>query len=174
MAREEAGSGVQRAYAILFAYVIAMVEEVGTEKAFSVLSRVVEERGKADGRALIRNLGIEGRDIDSGLAVYSAFLTQGGIRHEVIEKAANRVLIRIGKCPIYDAYYGTGIACDWLVEVMCKNLALPLITSVLREVNHKLRSVVKRYRSYSEGFCLEELILENTNNGTCYSIKKSS
>ncbi len=160
MIKEDNASGVQRAYAILFAYITEVVEEVGTEKAFGILSKVVEERGKDDGRALIKKLGIKGEDIDSGLAVYSAFLTEGGILHEEVEKSKDRALIRVNKCPIYTAYYRSGFACDWLVEAMCKNMALPLITSILKQVNPKFQAIVRRYRSSSEDYCLEELILE--------------
>lgn len=172
MAKEDNTSGVQRAYAVLFAYVTAVVEEVGTEKAFGILSKVVEKRGEDDGRALVKKLGIKEGDIDSGLAVYSAFLAEGGIFHEV-EKTRDRALIRVSKCPIYTAYYQSGFACDWLVEAMCKNMALPLITSILKQVNPRFRAMVRRYRSSSEDYCLEELVLEDLSDLAALTLEKT-
>jgi predicted ArsR family transcriptional regulator len=160
MAPEKITPGVQRAYAVLFTYIIAIVEEVGTEKAFSVLSKVVEERGKADGKALIKRLGINRGDLEAGLAVYSAFLSDSGIVHEVLEKRKDRVLIKVDNCPIYNAYFSLGVACDWLVEVMCKEMTLPLITNILKQVHPRLRPSIKRFRSSREGYCLEELIIQ--------------
>lgn len=160
MARQEDTTGVHRAYAVLFAYIIATIEELGSEKAFTVLSKVVEERGKADGRALIRRLGIQGTDLDAGLTVYSAFLTDGGIPHRV-EKTKDKALIRISQCPMYTAYYSSGLACDWLVEAMCKNVALPLVTSVLKQVNPQFKAEIRRFKTSSEDYCLEELVLES-------------
>lgn len=159
MARQESTSGVHRAYAVLFAYIIATIEEMGSEKAFTLLSKVVEERGKEDGKALIRKLGIQETDLDAGLAVYSAFLTDGGISHQ-IEKTGQQTLIRIQKCPMYTAYYSSGLACDWLVEAMCKNVALPLVTSVLKQVNPKFKAKIRRFKTSSDDYCLEELVLE--------------
>lgn len=160
MATENFTPGVQRAYAVLFTYIIAIVQEVGTEKAFSILSKVIEERGEADGRALIKRLGINGRDLESGLAVYRAFLSDGGIEHEIVEMNKDRALIKMDNCPIYNAYYSMGVSCDWLVEVMCKEMALPLITNIVKQVNPGLRPVIKRFRSSREGYCLEELIIK--------------
>lgn len=133
---------------------------MGTERAFDILSRVVEVRGGDDGKALIERLGIDGSGIEAGLSVYEAFLADCGIDHRVIERSDGRALIRVGKCPIYDAYHSAVLDCDWLAESMCRNLTHPLITAMVRQVNPRLRSLVRRYRSFSNGYCLEELVLE--------------
>lgn len=158
--KREPRAGVRRAYAAWFAYIIDIIEEIGTAKALDTLSRVIKRRGEADGKALIKRLGVKGGDIDAGLAVYSAFLADCETEHEIAEKGENKVLIRVSKCPIYDAYYGAGIDCNWQAEKMCKTLTLPLINAVLEQVNPNLKVMLKKYRSSSEGYCLEELLLE--------------
>ncbi len=152
--------GVQRAYAILFAYVVNAVEELGTQEAFSLLTKVVEERGKEDGRGLIRRLGIHGDDLEAGLAVYQAFLRECGVECQVVEKSKDRAVMRVGKCPIYDAYHSAITDCDWLAESMCKNMTHPLLTAIVKQVNPRLKSSIRRYRTFSNGYCLEELALE--------------
>lgn len=133
---------------------------MGTEKAFDLLSKVVEARGRVDGKALAERLGVVGGGIDAGLLVYEAFLTDCGVDHQVVERSDERALIRVGKCPFYDAYHSAVLDCDWLAERMCRSLIHPLITTILREVNPGLSSMVRRYRFFSGGYCLEEIALK--------------
>jgi hypothetical protein len=157
MTRNELRSSVQRAYSILFAYILAMVEEVGTDRALDILSQVVENRGREDGKILAKKLGISGGEIEAGFTLYKALLDQWGVTHEIVERTDERILIRVGRCPIYDALHSADIHCDWMMEGICDKIALPLATAAIRHVSPDLKVVVRRFRTSSEADCLEEL-----------------
>lgn len=157
MAREEAGAGVQGAYAILFAYIIAMVGEIGTDRALDILSKVVEKRGRADGKRLIRKLGVSSGGIEAGLVVYGAFLDEWGAMHNVVEKTEGGVLVRVERCPLYEAFHSAEINCDWMVEEICRRLTLPLSSAVIKQVNPSLRVGIRKFRVSNDDYCLEEL-----------------
>lgn len=154
-------SGVRRAYGIFLAYVIATVKELGTDRVLEVLSRTIRRRGSADGQELVSRLGLQGRtDLEAGLAVYGAFLSDAETEYQVVERSDRRATLKMSGCPIFDGYHAAGMTCDYLTENLCRNITLPLMTAVVSQVNPELKVKLKKFRASPDDFCLEELTLE--------------
>lgn len=153
--------GVRRAYGVFLSYVIATVKELGTDKTVELLSRAIKRRGAADGAELIDILGLKGRtDLDAGLAVYRAFLSDSETEYQVAERSERSVTLRIDGCPMFDGYHAAGMTCDYLTENLCKNITLPIMTAIVGQVNPGLSVKLKKFRTSPEDFCLEELRLQ--------------
>lgn len=158
--RGEVFFGVKRAYAILFSCVVDLVDRLGSDEALGLLGKAVKRRGRADGMELVRRLGDVDDGLGGGLAVYGAFLRDSGIEFDVVERSADRVVLRVGRCPVFEACHEAVLDCGFFGERMCRWLFLPLASAVVGVVDARLRVGLVRYRHFHDGYCLEELVLE--------------
>ena len=152
--------GVKRAYSVLFSYVISVIESLGSDKALEILKEVVLKRGKEDGLDLKRRLKVESDDILDALAVYSAFIQDSGMTFNVIEKNEKKIVLKIGKCPVFEASHEAILDCQYFGEKMCRLIYLPLASAVVSIINPYLSVDLVRYRSFHDGYCIEELSLK--------------
>lgn len=158
MVKEGNISGVQDVYTAWFSYILAVSDDFGTEKALELLSRVVEVVGEATGKRLIKHLGVQGKGVDIGFALYSSLLDSYGVEHQIVEKTGDLASIKIGNCPIYGALKNVGW-CREMREGLCKNLFLPYIATILRQVSPRVKLRLRRYRASSNDYCIEEIFL---------------
>jgi len=156
--------GVKRAYGVLFSYIISVIESLGSDKALEILKEVVQKRGRKDGLALKRRLGVVNDNIFDGLAVYSAFIQDSGINFAVIEETDEKIVLRIGKCPVFEASHEIILDCQYFGERMCRLIYLPLASAVVNVINPNLRVDLVRYRTFHDGFCIEEIHLNEKMN----------
>ncbi len=153
-------AGTRRAYALLFNYVIAASNEMGSEKALGLLNDIVKKRGKSDGLELMRECGIKGSGILECLIVYTKLMDDYGAHPLVFSKTEGNALIRVDRCPFYEAFHASEISCAWLTENICKIITLPMITEIIKQVNPKASINTNKYRTSATDFCVEKITLE--------------
>jgi len=160
MRSKETYLGVKRAYSVFFSYIISVIENLGSDKALEILNEVVQKRGKEDGSDLKRRLKIKSDDISDGLAIYSAFIQDSGMTFDIIDNDENKIVLRIGKCPVYEASHETILDCQYFGEKMCRLIYLPLASAVVSVINPNLSVDLVRYRSFHDGYCIEKMSLK--------------
>ncbi len=152
--------GVKRAYGVLFSYIISVIESLGSDQALKILKEVVQKRGREDGLELKRRLGVVNNNIFDGLAVYSAFIQDSGMNFEVIEENKEKIVLRIGKCPVFEASHEAILDCQYFGERMCRLIYLPLASAVVSVINPNLSVDLVRYRTFHDGYCIEDISLK--------------
>jgi hypothetical protein len=152
--------GVKRAYGVLFSYIISVIETLGSDKALEILKEVVQRRGREDGLELKRRLGVVNDSIFDGLAVYSAFIQDSGMNFDVIEETDEKIVLRIGKCPVFEASHEAILDCQYFGERMCRLIYLPLASAVVSVIHPNLSVDLVRYRTFHDGYCIEDISLK--------------
>lgn len=152
--------GVKRAYGVLFSYIISVIEDLGSDKALEILKEVVQKRGRDDGLELKRRLEAVNNDMFDGLAVYSAFIQDSGMNFDVIEENEEKIILKIGKCPVFEASHEAILDCQYFGEKMCRLIYLPLASAVVSVINPNLSVDLVRYRTFHDGYCIEEISLK--------------
>jgi len=157
---EKSFLGVKRAYSVLFSYIISVIENLGSDKALEILKEVVQKRGREDGSELKIRLGIVNDKIIDGLAVYSAFIQDSGMKFDVIKETKEKIVLRIGKCPVFEASHEAIVDCQYFGERMCRLIYLPLASALVSVINPNLSVDLVRYRTFHDGYCIEEMSLK--------------
>jgi hypothetical protein len=152
--------GVKRAYGVLFSYIISVIESLGSDKALEILKEIVQKRGREDGLELKRRLGVVNDNIFDGYAVYSAFIQDSGMNFDVIEENEEKIVLRIGKCPVFEASHEAIVDCQYFGERMCRLIYLPLASAVVSVINPNLSVDLVRYRTFHDGYCIEDISLK--------------
>ena len=152
--------GVKRAYCVFFSYIISVIENLGSDKSLEILNEVVQKRGKEDGLDLKRRLKTESDDVSDGLALYSAFIQDSGMNFDIVNKAENKIVLRIGTCPVYEASHEAILDCQYFGERMCRLIYLPLASALVSVINPNLSVDLVRYRTFHDGYCIEEMSLK--------------
>jgi len=66
----------------------------------------------------------------------------------------NSVSVRVGRCPIYEAFLSIGLDCGFWMQGLCTNIVLPSIGATLRRFDPKMRLALEKYRESAEDSCL--------------------
>ena len=152
-------AGTRRAYALLFSYVIAASDGMGSDRALGLLNDIVKKRGKSDGLELVRECHIKGNGIPECLTVYTKLMDDYGAHPLIFSKAEGNALIRVDRCPFYEAFHASEISCAWLTENICKIITLPMITEIIKQVNPNASVSIEKYRTSTTDFCIEKITL---------------
>lgn len=151
--------GTRRAYTLLFSYVLAVSNETGSDKALGCFYDTVKKRGKNDGIELMRECNIKGTGVTECLTVYTKMMNDYGVHPLIFSKTEEKALIRVDRCPFYEAYHASEISCGWLTENICKIITLPLITEIIKQVNPNATIDIQKYRASAEDFCILKLAI---------------
>lgn len=157
-------SGVRRVYALCFLFLMEVIERLGTDKALELLSRAVKRQAEIIKRELAASVEKVSDPLDKGLEVYSRFMSELGAWLKVQSRSGGEILIRLGRCPIYEAFLSIGLECGYWMEGLCSNIVLPSIEETLRKFDLGLRLGLKEYRESADEPCLVRLSLEVENS----------
>jgi hypothetical protein len=149
-------SGVRRVYALTFLFLMEVIEKLGTDRALELLSKAAERQADIIERELAGQIKVA-EPLERGLQVYSRFMTDLGGEVKVQARSADNASIRVGRCPIYEAFLSIGLDCGFWMQGLCTNIVLPSIGATLKRFDPKLRLSLERYRESVESFCLLKL-----------------
>jgi hypothetical protein len=82
-----------------------------------------------------------------------------GLNFQIIEESPKRVVVRAGRCSIYEAAQALGID-NKSIETMCKFSSNRFDASLVKQLNPSLSYRVRKFRSSADDFCEEEITLE--------------
>lgn len=159
MALEDTFTGAQTALAFLNAYIGAVAEEIGMERALALDGQVCEAMGGAQGQMIREQSGVEEFDAQTASQTLSDAIRQGfGIVSEAIEESPERVVLSVGRCPVYEAALAVGMDAE-AIEASCRLGAIGFMDAMAKALNPELSYRLQEFRSSPEGHCVEEVVL---------------
>ena len=146
-------SGVRRVYALTFLFLMEVIEKLGTDRALELLSKAAERQAEIIEKELANQIKAA-EPLEKGLQVYSRFMADLGGEVKVQARSADNASIRVGRCPIYEAFLSIGLDCGFWMQGLCTNIVLPSIGATLERFEPKLRLTLEKYRGSAEDSCL--------------------
>lgn len=158
MSSDNAFNAAKATLTLLHAYTNTVAQEVGRERAVGLLTKMCENMGAMRGKMLKEQAGIKEFDAKAAWSPAKNFKDTIGQNYEVAEESPQRVLLRTGRCPIYEAARTLGMDAN-ATETVCRAGLLRLWDVALKQLNPHLNVRLHRFRSTPGDFCEEEIIL---------------
>lgn len=159
MAIEDTFNGAKKAFTFLHAYINAVAQEIGMERALALDTKVCEAMGAAQGKMIKEQAGVEEIDAKAAHPLASNSIEEGiGVNSEVIEESPQRVVLKVGKCPVYEAWQMLGMDAE-TIEAECRAGALRFMDTMVKQLNPNLNYKLTKFRSAADDFCEEEIVL---------------
>jgi hypothetical protein len=159
MAVEDTFNGARNAFSFVFAYINTVGQEIGMERAIALDTKMCETMGAVQGKMLKEQAGVEEVDAQTAAALAGKLIEEAfGIKSEVAETSPQRVVTRIGRCPLYEAaqMLGTDAA---VIEALCRAGAIRNMDSITKQLNPDLSYQLSKFRSSADDFCEEVIVL---------------
>jgi hypothetical protein len=159
MAMTDTFNGAKNAFIFLFAYLNTVAQDIGMERALALDAKMCEAMGTAWGQSIKAQAAIGEADARAAVSLARAFLSEAiGIDTEVVEESAEMAVIRVGRCPLYEAGQAVGMDIT-TIEALCKTGAVRYMDTMVKQFNPALSYQLREFRSSADGACLEVLAL---------------
>ena len=123
MAVEDTFNGAKSGLTFMQAYINTVAQEIGKEQALALDTKMEESMGAAQGKMIKEQAGIEEFDAKAAHQLLWNAVEEGfGILSEVIEKGSQRVVFKVGRCPVYEAAQALGIGSRVKHSNPCTNI----------------------------------------------------
>ena len=157
MAIEDTYNGAKSAMTFMNAYIKTVAEEIGMDRAVSLLTKMCESMGAVQGKILKEKAGAEALDAVAAWSLLKAVPEGIGIGAEVIKESPKEIVVKSGRCPLYSAGQMLGLDNNTL-ETMCRNGSARLMDTITKELNPNLSYQLRKFRSGDDDFCEEAII----------------
>jgi hypothetical protein len=159
MASTDAFHGAKSAFTFFHAYLNAVGQEIGMERAIALDAKTCEMMGAAQGKAMKDQAGIGEMDIAIAASLAVRSIDEAlGISSEVIQESAQRIASKVGRCPIYEAAEALGMD-GASIEAMCRASSLRYMDTMVKQLNPHLSYRLSEFRPSADGCCVEEVAL---------------
>jgi Rod binding domain-containing protein len=159
MAIDDAFNSAKTILTFLSAYTGTVAEEIGVERAFGLMTKMFENMGAMRGRMMKEQAGTKEFDAKAAWSPIKIFKdTALGQNYEVLEEGPQRVVARVGRCPIYEAARTLGMDAK-AIETNCRAGWVRLGDAVVKQLNPNLNLRLQKFRSAPDDFCEEAIIL---------------
>ena len=122
------------------------------------MAKTCESIGTMRGKMLKEESDIKEFDAKTAWSLVKGLKDTLGESHEVLEESSQRVLVRNGRCPFYEAARWLGMDVN-AIEASCHAGPMKLMDTVVKQLNPKLDLQVCKFRSTPDDFCEEEIVL---------------
>ena len=119
IAIEDTFNGAKTGLMFLFAYVNAVGQEIGMERALAIFTKMAETMGAMQGKMLKEKSGIKEFDAKAAGQLLTTTPARLGISVSVVEESPRRVMYRVGRCSIYEAAQMLGFD-NKTIEALCR------------------------------------------------------
>jgi ethanolamine ammonia-lyase large subunit len=143
------------------AYIKTVAEEIGMDRAVSLLTKMCESMGAMQGKMLKEKAGAEELDAVAAWSIVKTVPEGIGIGAEVIKESPNEIVFKTGRCPLYSAGQMLGLdnnTIETTIETMCRSGAARLMDTITKELNPNLSYQLRKFRSGEDDFCEEAII----------------
>jgi len=158
MASKDAFTGAKTAFIMLDAYINTVAQEIGMERAVSLMTRTCENMGVMGGQMLKEQARIKEFDAKTASSLLTAFTKDIGMKVQVVEESPKRVVVRNGSCPVYEAARTLGMD-GKAIEAMCRASSIRFDDMRVKQLNPNLSLRLRKFRSGPDDFCEEEVVL---------------
>ena len=158
MATKDAFSGAKTAMMLFDAYTNTVAQEIGMERAAGLMTKMCENMGAMQGKMMKEQAGIKEFDAKAAWSLLRTTPENLGLSFKVVEESPKRVLVKVGKCSVYEAAHTLGMDAK-TIEAMCHASSERFMDTLAKQLNPSLSFRIKKFRSASDDFCEEEVIL---------------
>ena len=158
MAIEDTFNGAKNAFVFHQAFVNTVAEEIGRERASALETKMCETLGALQGRMAKEQAGIQEFDAKAAHLVCSQVIGGLGLTSEVTEESPQEVVVKVGKCPIFEAAQLMGLDVQ-TSEAACRAGAIRFMDTMVKQLNPHLRHELRKFRSAPEDSCVEAIVL---------------
>ena len=158
MAIEDVFNGAKKALTLFDAYTNTVAQEIGMERAVSLMTKMCENMGAIQGKMMKEQAGIKEFDAKAAWSLLRTTPEGLGLSIEVLEESPERVVVKVGKCSVYEAAHMLGMDAK-TIETMCRASSEKFMDTVAKQLNPNLSSRITKFRSAPDDFCEEEIVL---------------
>ena len=149
-------NAIREAYSYFFAYLRAVGQEIGMERALGILSRVSRGLGTMGGQAMKQQAGIEEADARVAFGLLGALAEGIGLDFQVVDESPQRVVFRqTARCPFYEAAQLIGVD----ARAICRSALSQHDDALLKALNPDLSLQVLRFRTSADDYCEQAVVL---------------
>jgi hypothetical protein len=157
-ASDNAFNAAKTALTLLHAYVNTVAQEIGRERALGLMTKMCENMGVMRGKMMKEKAGIKEFDAKAAWPPVKNFKDTIGQNYELVEESPQRVVVRNGRCPIYEAARMLGMEIN-AIETGCRAGPIRLMDAAVKQLNANLNARLQKFRFTSDDFCEEVIIL---------------
>lgn len=159
MSSEDSHNWVISAFTYFYAYFNAVAEEIGLAKATALDTQVSEMFGTRNGQVIKEETGLDVIDLATSVdLLYTTIEEQVGISSEVVEEDSQRIVSRIGRCPIYEAAQAMEMDNE-AIEANCRASMIHYMDTMIKQFNPDLSCRLVKFRTSADDHCIEEVVL---------------
>ncbi len=155
MAGEDAFDGAKAAFSSYFAFFKTVAQEIGMERTLALGKKTVETMAAMQANKMKEETGIKEFDAKTASSLVWTIPQTLGITREVVEESPQRVMFKVGRCPIYEAAQTLGLD----PESACHANPLIHMDALVKQLNPNLSYRLLKYRTAPDDFCEEEIVL---------------
>jgi hypothetical protein len=159
MASADTFEGAKNGLTFLFAYMNMVGQDIGMERATALDTKMCEAMGAAHGKAIRAQAGIEELDAAVAASLTGRSIEQTlGISSEVVQEGAQETVVKVGRCPVYEAAQALGME-GAAIEASCRAGSIRYMDTVVKQFDPRLSYQLREFRSSAEDSCVEAIIL---------------
>ena len=158
MSIEDTLLGASNAYTFQYALLNAVAREIGMERTAALNTKMCETMGAMQGKMLKEQVDIEEFDAEVAYSACKKFMEGLGIGAEVMETSPQKIVFKVGRCPVYEAAQMMGLSSED-IECHCSTSSLKFMDAMVKQLNPNLSYHLTRFRSGSDDCCEEEIVL---------------
>ena len=155
---EDTFNGARTGLMYKHAYMNAVAQDLGWDRAIDLYSNMAEGMGTVQGKMIKEQVGIGEIDAKTAHKLLEGVLDSLGMCSQVIEASPQRVVSKPGKCPIYESARMMGIDHE-TIERICRAGAIRSMAAMTRQLNPDLSYELRAFRSGPDDSCVEEIVL---------------
>jgi len=159
MAVEDTFNGAKTGLTLLDAYINTVAQAIGMERALALEHEMCETMGAAQGKMIKEQAGIAEFDAKAAHPLLMTVIEDGfGILSEVIEESPQRVVVKVGRCPVYESAQALGMDAQ-AIEASCRASSIGFMDAMAKQLNPNLSYQLTKFRSGADGYCEEAIVL---------------
>ena len=158
MASKDAFTGAKTVFMLFDAYVNTVAQEIGMERAVSLMTKTCEYLGTMQGQIMKEQARIIECDAKTARSLMKTLTEDLGIKNHVIEESPKKVVSRATKCPVYEAGQTLGMDAK-TIETICRASFNRFDDMLVKQLNPSLSFRLRKFRSTLDDFCEEEIVL---------------
>jgi hypothetical protein len=158
MAVEDTFNGAKNGYLMLHAYTNTVAQAIGMEQALALATKMSETMGAAEGKMYKEQAGIEEFDTKAAYQGLNTSIEGVGILSDVIEESPQKIIFKVGRCPIYEAAQALGMDTK-AIEANCRASSISFMEAMAKELNPNLSYQLTKFRSSADDYCEEAIVL---------------
>ena len=159
MAVEDTFNGAKAGLTFMNAYSNTVAQAIGMEQALALETTMCETLGAAQGKMIKEQAGIEELDANAATQMLSNLIKESfGILSEVVVDSPQRVLIKVGRCPVYESAQALGMDTE-AIEASCRSSSIMFMDALAKQLNPDLSYQLDKFRSAADDYCEEAVVL---------------